>query len=71
MITDKIEQKYIKNEAGRCPFCNSKDLCASPVEVSGAVGSSNVYCISCKSEWVELWKLDSLDRDNFTSTRNS
>lgn len=55
-LTKKQAKEYLKNPV-QCPHCGSEDLDASPVDVDGKIGLSNVVCKDCGESWCDTYTL--------------
>jgi len=66
MIRGKISKEqietYIQAKGAACPFCRSKDIHSSAIQMTRkGKGSSVRRCLNCKASWTEIWILSDID----------
>jgi len=59
-LTKKQVKAYLKHPS-KCPHCSSEDLDASPVDVDGKIGLSNVVCKDCGESWCDTFTLTDVE----------
>ncbi|MEK6832779.1 MAG: hypothetical protein AABY32_01915 [Nanoarchaeota archaeon] len=67
MVTDaeyedmkKREKEYLESGGNICPFCNSEDITAGPVEFNSIQGFRDCECKTCKEAWQEHYSLSGI-----------
>ena len=56
--------KYLRSGASYCPFCESHDISSGEIDCDGLIASAKVTCDSCKSEWIDEYKLIGYSTEN-------
>jgi len=60
-LTKEQIKKYLKNEAGECPFCGSDRISGGAVSEDGTMDAHrDVYCLDCNGSWTEDFKIVNL-----------
>ena len=50
--------EYVRDEAGKCPFCASRNICAiEPMRIEDGIASRAVECHDCGKLWRSNYKL--------------
>jgi len=60
-LTEEQKRKYLESGGTKCPFCNSTDITAEPIEADGSGGYSDVKCDECNQEWRDIWSLTDVE----------
>lgn len=60
-----LSQKAYRESGGSmCPMCKSHNMDTGRLEVDGDVTTQNIVCVTCGSEWTDVWTLKSFDNLN-------
>ena len=63
-VSKKQIQEYIQSEGSCCLFCQSKDISAGYVDLDGEYGLQSVNCPHCKSDWIDVYKLEGVESED-------
>ena len=62
--TDLSSNEYINLSGQYCPKCRSLSVESGGAELDGATGWANVTCLTCGSQWTDIWELRRYDNLN-------
>lgn len=54
---DGRQVRYIAGLGCRCPFCDSRSLEGSSVEIVAGSALQPITCLACDKQWTDLYKL--------------
>ena len=55
-IVPLTSKQYVnKHDAAVCPVCRGSHLSANGFDCDGSSGSGNVVCLTCGSQWTNIW----------------
>jgi transposase-like protein len=64
MISEEMEQKYVKLLGNNCPFCNSHNIIAmEQMQTDGGDAWQDIKCEDCGEWWTDLYKLVGAEQD--------
>lgn len=58
-----IEKKYMDSEGSRCPYCDSENITADPIEADAGCASGDVRCKDCEKSWKDYYSLSGMSED--------
>lgn len=61
-LTDQMKKDYIANKGRNCPFCGSAAMNADRLDFGSEVVTSNVTCLKCHKQWVDLFTLTGIEQ---------
>jgi transposase-like protein len=57
-LTLEEKGKYLDSLGYNCPYCGSDDISYTDgITAEGGTGFQPVYCVTCKKEWTDVFKL--------------
>ena len=51
------DRQYVKAEGGKCPFCRSRQIEGSSVDIDTGGASQEMSCLDCGKQWVDCYEL--------------
>ena len=56
-LTDLQRKAYLACRGTECPYCGGGDIKSDRTDGNECSGTTNTFCTTCKSEWVDIWSL--------------
>lgn len=56
-IKEDIEKKYMDSGGSLCPYCDSDNITADPIEADAGCASGVVRCKECGKSWTDYYNL--------------
>lgn len=54
---DNVEKKYMDSDGTKCPYCDSENITADPIQADAGCASGDVHCKSCGKSWKDYYDL--------------